>query len=236
MKKLALLTFFITFALISCSTEEIESEQQTKHLNRTSKEIAHNSNNPFDYVGKTFSDVFLAYENANFSENDLNSIQENMQTIANAHPDFAALNPFGQFVMTDSQMITSIINGAYDLESAMNDAVLTENAKIMFVSFMNQLKTQIENQPASSVFESIVDFENNVLNQNNLTNNDVRLILSTTAILRQVNFNNFLNDPEKDWEKVKTITTASLYGFSTTGETQGILAAAVVTVYLENNN
>ena len=91
MKKLTLLTFFITFVLISCSTEEIESEQQTKHLNKTSKAIAQNSNNPFDYVGKTFSDVLIAYENANFSENDLSSIRENMQTIANTHPDFTNL-------------------------------------------------------------------------------------------------------------------------------------------------
>jgi hypothetical protein len=236
MKKLTLLTFFMTFALISCSTEEIESEQQKKHLNRTTKEVAHNSNNPFDYVGKAFGDVLLAYENANFSENDAISIKENVQAIANAHPDFTTLNPSGQFVITDSQMITNIINGTYDLESAINAAALTENAKVTIVSFMNHLKTQIENQPASSVFDSIVVFENSVLNQNNLTSKDVRLILSSSSILRFSIINYSFNDPEKDWKDIKTLTTASLYGFSTAGETQGILAAAVVIVLQENNN
>lgn len=226
----------MTFAFISCSTEEIESEQQTKHLNRTSKEVAHNANNPYDYVGKAFGDVLLAYENANFSENDAIAIKENMQSIANAHPNFAALNPSGQFVIADSQMITNIINGTYDLENAMNAAALTGNAKVTIVSFMNHLKTQIENQPISSVFDSIVVFENSALNQNNLTNKDVRLILSTTAILRFSIIYYSFSGPEKDWEKVKTITTASLYGFSTAGETQGILTAAVVSVLLDNNN
>lgn len=133
-------------------------------------------------------------------------------------------------------MITNIINGTYDLESAINAAALTENAKVTIVSFMNHLKTQIENQPASSVFDSIVVFENSVLNQNNLTNKDVRLILSSSSILRFSIINYSFNDPEKDWKDIKTLTTASLYGFSTAGETQGILAAAVVSVLQENNN
>ena len=111
-------------------------------------------------------------------------------------------------------MITNIINGTYDLENAMNAAALTGNAKVTIVSFMNHLKTQIENQPASSVFDSIVVFENSVLNQNNLPNKDVRLILSTTAILRFSILNYSFNDHEKDWKDIKTLTTASLYGFS----------------------
>ncbi len=226
----------MTFALISCSTEEIESEQQTKHLNRTSKEVAHNANNPFDYVGKAFGDVLLAYENANFSENDAVSIKENMQSIANANPNFAALSTSGQFVIADLQMITNMINGTYDLESAINAAALTESAKIILVSFMNHLKTQIENQPTSSVFDSIVVFENSVLNQDNLTNKDVRLILSSTSILRHVNLTYSNEGSDKKWGDIITNITASLYGFSTAGETQGILAAAVVSVLLDNNN
>jgi hypothetical protein len=236
MKKLTLLTLFMTFALISCSTEQIESEQQTNNLFRTSKQAAQNPKNPFDYVGKAFGDVLVTYENENFSENDAVSILENMQTIANAHPNFVALNTSGQFVMTDSQMLSNIINGTYDLENAINDVGLTENAKVMFVSFMNHLKTQIENQPASSVFGCIVFFENSVLYQNNLTNKDVRLILSTTAILRYVNSYHLNENSEKEWSKTNTCIAASLYGFSTSFETQGILAAAFVSVLEENNN
>ena len=129
-----------------------------------------------------------------------------------------------------------MINGTYDLENAMNAAALTGNAKVTIVSFMNHLKTQIENQPASSVFDSIVVFENSVLNQDNLTSTDARLILSTTSILRYSISNYFVGGSDKEWDKYNPIITASLYGFSTAGETQGILAAAVVSVLLDNNN
>jgi hypothetical protein len=159
-----------------------------------------------------------------------------MQSIANANPNFAALNTSGQFVIADIQMITNIINGTYDLENAMNAAALTGNAKVTIVSFMNHLKTQIENQPASSVFDSIVVFENSVLNQDNLTSTDARLILSTTSILRFINSYHINENSEKEWSKTNTCITASLYGFSTAGETQGILAAAVVSVLQDNNN
>ena len=133
-------------------------------------------------------------------------------------------------------MITNMINGTYDLESAINAAALTESAKIIIVSFMNHLKTQIENQPTSSVFDSIVVFENSVLNQDNLTNKDVRLILSSTSILRHVNLTYSNEGSDKKWGDIITNITASLYGFSTAGETQGILAAAVVSVLQDNNN
>lgn len=241
MKNFPILMLFLALSILSCSTDENYIDAQTNaniktannDLERTVAFVAENKNNPFDYTGKTYNAILQAYGNENFSSANPQDVLERVESIANNLPDFIALKNSNDYVNANFETITDIISGNYLITDALSDSGLTPNAQVLLTNFIMNLKSQVESQSTATVHMFMMDFEDTLWQQTNLSTNDKKIIWGTTSIIRYANAEN-TNGGNNDWIRKKTQITATLSSIAQ-NSAQGVLDAAVIGA-LQNNN
>lgn len=243
MKNFPFLMLFSAFAIVSCSNDDSftdlgtneKMETTTNALKRTVSFDAENKSNPFDNAGKAYNAILDAYSNENSLSNNPEKIAETVESIANSLPEFMALKTSNDLTVVDYETLRGIMDGEYAFENAMSDSSLSSNAKTVLNNFITDLESQVENQSMATVHAFIMEFENNLPQQTNLSSNDRKIILTTTSIARYVNAEKSDSDPDKIWIHVKNGITATLNGmFQNTAK--GVLNATVVTILQKRKN
>lgn len=233
---------FLVLSILSCSTDEnfIDSQTNTtikttnNDLERTVAFVAENKNNPFDYAGKTYNAILQEYDNHNFPSSNLQDVVERVESIANNLTDFIALKNSNAYVHVKHETLANIIGGNYLITYAFADSGLSPNGQDVLSNFIVNLKTQVEGQSKATVHTFIMDFEDTLWQQTNLSTNDKKIILSTTSILRYANAES-KNGNIDDWIRIKTRITATLSSIAQ-NTAEGVLNAAVIGALQNNNN
>lgn len=243
MKNFPFLMLFSAFAIVSCSNDDNftdlgtneKMETTTNALKRTVSLDAENKSNPFDNAGKAYNAILDAYSNEDSLSNNPEKIAETVESIANSLPEFMALKTSNDLTVVDYETLRGIMDDEYSFENAISDSSLSNNAKTVLNNFINNLESQFENQSVRTVHAFIMEFENNLSQQNNLSSSDKKIILTTTSIARYLNAEKSDSDPDKIWKHVKNGITAALNGmFQNTAK--GVLNATVVTILQKTNN
>ena len=243
MKRFPFLMLFLALTILSCSTDENFIDAQTNatiniannDLERTVAFVAENKNNPFDYTGKTYNAILQEYDNNNFPSSNPQVIVENVESIANNLPDFIALKNSNAFVNANYETLINIISGDYLIDYALANSGLSLNAQVVLNNFIVNLKIQVESQSTATVHTFILDFEDTIWQQNNLSTSDKKIILSTTSIIRYANAENKNGGPDKHWRDIKNSITATLSCIAQ-NSAEGVLNAAVIGALQNNNN
>jgi|GEM_PF-5502863 len=239
MKNFPYLMFFLALSIVSCSTDDRlndlaaneEIETAGKLSQRAASYSPENRDNPFENAGRTYNAVLDVYDNAVIG-NNLQSTIQTLQTAANNVPDFIALKPGNHYTSVSYQTIKNIMDNIYSLENALYDSTLSSNGKYVLASFIVDLKSEVTTQPRETVNAFVIDFENNLLLQNTLTDNDLKIILTTTSILRYANSYESNEDPDKKWGNIKVGIIATINGLSQ-DTAKGVLSASIVKMLQE---
>ena len=239
MKNFPHLMFFLALSILSCSTDDqvndLSTNEQIETTNKVSQRIAsysaENRDNPFENTGRIYSAVLDEYDNAVIGSSLLNNIQT-LEAVANSFPDFMALKPGNHYTSVSYLTIKNILDNIYSFENALYDSTLSNNGKYALTNFMVDLKSEVSTQSRETVNAFVIDFENNLLLQNTLTANDLKIILTTTSILRYANSYESNEDPDKKWGNIKVGIIAALNGLSH-DTAKGVLSASIVKILQE---
>jgi len=226
---------FLALTILSCSTDENFIDAQTNatiktannDLERTVGCVAENKNNPFDYTGKTYNSILQAYANENFSSANPQDVLERVESIANNLPEFTALKNNNAYVNANYETLADIISGDYSIANALSDSGLSPNAQVVLTNFIVNLKSQVESQSTATVHMFMMDFEDTLWQQTNLSTNDKKIILSTTSIIRYANAEKTNSDSDKKWSALRTQITATLSSIAQ-NSAEGVLNAAAI--------
>lgn len=188
-----IIAFFImlSIGIVSCSSdnETINSENVNSTFARQLTPLPGNDANPYDEIGWIYIELFdTYYANGNLG-GTVSQIASKVQTIADANTHFAAIKglAYRNVSISSVQYLldhpTTCVN---DVISASNMSVVGKSNLVSFInSFMIFLRTQND---CDIVYQKIVAYENEVLNNSLLTETDKRIIFTTTSISRHLTY------------------------------------------------
>lgn len=239
MKNFPYLMFFLVLSILSCSTDDQLNDPSTNEKVEATSTVsqriapysAENRNNPFENAGRIYSAVLDQYDNVLMGSNFQNNIQA-LEVAANSFPDFMALKPGNHYTSVSSQTIKNIMDNTYSLEDALYDATLSSNGKLVLANFILDLENEVMTQSRETVHAFVIDFEDSLSQQGNLTDNDLRILFSTTSILRHAISYDSNEDRDKKWGSIKVGITAAVNGLCQ-DTSKGVLSASIVKILQE---
>lgn len=172
---------------ISASADTRDTKVNQEKTQATSRSVQSilpaNPANSYDIVGKLHNDILDSYLNGNYQGNTLTQISQQIESIATANTDFMLLNTDGNLTF-DLQGIQEIINNPQaELTQAVENASMTVIAKESLSDFMSDIQLR-KNDPYNDIFQFIVTYELWVSNHLALNNEDKRIMLTTSSIIR----------------------------------------------------
>lgn len=181
----------ITSLLSSCTDENIEN---TKNLdNSTAKEEStkagkmltgvnpQNTANPYDVAGKIHNAILEAYLTGNYTYGTIAQISQRVDSISALNSDLLSLQTSPAAIYGEIQEI--IDDPQKELEQAITNAPMITTAKNCLSSFMASMLLW-QNNEYSVIHEAIISFESNVLSNIQFSNEEKRIILTTSSITR----------------------------------------------------
>lgn len=179
---LIILTFFT-----SCTTDSNSVQQGTIKTiaNRTANVLPGNSNNPYDEAGWLHNELFESYYESGNKPTTLSGIISKVEALADANADFRALK-------TSAYQPVSVTRVQYLLDhkntcaaEVISASSMTSRAKLSFSSFINSLVVVFDTETNCDVlYQFVVDYEKEILNDSLLTAKDKQIILTTTSVAR----------------------------------------------------
>lgn len=206
MKNLVLWIITLSFPvfLTSCSADDL-----TEHYNESGTVLnkslinPENNTNEYDFIGILQNDILEAYLSGNHNHQSVEEIAEEIQSLIYHYSNIELMN-------LNIEEITNIIDSPEDtLNTVILDSHLSSEAKTRLTGFINSLlyllRDEYENQ-----YEFIVLYESSIIEDSLLNNEDKRVILTTTTILRYSLYDDDRKD--KDWETSVGHITAAVSG------------------------
>ncbi|MEO7978716.1 hypothetical protein [Flavobacterium sp.] len=220
MKNISFPIVILSLLIVSCSTDTIESINSVN--TKTSSDKLQNSarlaqdltpENPanfYDYAGKLHNDILDVYLAGNYQFSTIAQISQQIEIIAVANYDLTLLNP-GTNLPIDLNIIQEIINNPQvKLDQTIVNSAMTSAAKDSLASFMSNVILW-ENQSYQEIYESIISYELAVIANPVFNNEDKRIILTTSSIVRYSIYYEII-EKDKDWDTSTGHRVAGLSG------------------------
>lgn len=205
MKNLLSLVIIISL-LASCTSENIES---TKNIdNSTAKEKSiktgkmltglqpENTANPYDIAGKIHNDILDAYLTGYHTCSTIAEVSQKVDSISALNNDLLSLETSSPVINGEIQEI--IDNAQTALEQAIASSPMTSTAKDCLSGFMASMLLWEANE-YSIIHQSIISFEAAVLSNVQFSQEEKRIILTTSSITRYAIYYT-RERKDKDWE------------------------------------
>lgn len=209
MKNISLGLVILPLLIISCTTDTIDtantmdSTVSSKKLEKGSLLVQtltpENPENVYDYAGKLHNDLLETYLAGNYQYSTIAQISEQVEAIAAANSEVALLN-LEPNLPADLEEIQEIINNPQaKLDEAIANSSMTSAAKNSLTGFMNATLLW-ENEAYGVIYQSIVSYESSVMGNSNLSDEDKRIILTTSSIVRYSLYYDTQPPHDEDWE------------------------------------
>lgn len=208
MKNTSLWLVILTLLIVSCTndsidyTERIESKlsnEKSGKLTRTMQNLSpENSENAYDFAGKLHNDILEIYLPGNYQYTTIAEVNQQIESIVATNTNLLALNLDGNSTVNLEEIYEIITNPQSKLEGAIANSSLTSIAKLSLSNFMNTITT-LENEEYESLYQTIVSYESSVMTDSQFTNEDKRIILTTSSVVRYSLY--FAKErKDKDWD------------------------------------
>jgi len=205
MKNLLSLVIIISL-LASCTSENIESTEILE--NSIAKDESYkagkmltglhpgNTANPYDIAGKIHNDILDAYLTGYHTCSTIAEVSQKVDSISALNNDLLSLETSSPVINGEIQEI--IDNPQTELEQAIANSPMTNTAKNSLSGFMASILLWQDND-YSIIHESIISFEASVMSNSQFSNEEKRIILTTSSITRYAIYYT-KERKDKDWE------------------------------------
>jgi hypothetical protein len=226
MKSISLRLTILSVLIISCTPDSIDTSGSTNSEinNKKSKKTARyvqslNSLNPvspenpanlYDVAGKLHNDILDIYLAGHYQYNTLEEINQQIEVIVAENNDFMRSN-LGTNLPINLGLVQEIIsNPQAKLDEAIVNSIMTNAAKSSLSSFMDDVVLW-ENNPYAEIYQSIVAYESTVIANTEFNEEDKRIILTTSSIVRYSIYYDLIGE-DKDWDTSKGHRVGGLSG------------------------
>lgn len=183
---LLILTFFASCADNENTAQEITSELSSKG---GSDILPANNANPYDNAGRIYDELFDAYYDGTNRSKDVQSVIAQVEIIANSNSSFITINDLGYQSPSKERVQYLADRNFSDIASIIGVSNLSSNAKTNFGNFLISITVLYDSETdASKMYSAIVRYEGTVVGSHLLTENDKRVILTTTSIIRYTSY------------------------------------------------
>lgn len=201
MKNLLLCTS-ILFLLFSCTSDSdfnlFEDNQSVINTSTENLISPENTSNPFDYIGKKYYDALLKYQQQNHYPNSIAEMTKQM--VAMRAQFKKAPNTYKNVIPFTDEIVESIMADPDNrMISIVQNSELSTSAKTSLVNFLQGLI--IKRPLAFSIsYDYIVDYEDTVLANSLMSEEDNETILTVTSISRYSLYSE-VERKDHDWDK-----------------------------------
>jgi hypothetical protein len=220
MKNISLGLVILPLLIVSCTTDSIDntesingkvsgkkSEKSTRLVQNLTPE---NPANIYDLAGKLHNDILDIYLAGNYQNSTIEEISQQIEAIAAENNDLMLLN-VGADLSINLGLVQEIINNPQaKLDEAIANSIMTNAAKSSLSSFMNNVVLW-ENLSYEEIYQSIVTYESAVMTNPEYNDEDKRIILTTSSIVRYSIYYDLI-DKDKDWDTSKGHRVGGLSG------------------------
>lgn len=196
----------IASLLISCNTEDIENTENLENSTAKEKSIKtgkmltglqpENTANPYDVAGKIHNDILDAYLTGYHTCSTIAQVSQKVDSISALNNDLLSLETSSPIIYGEIQEI--IDNPQIELEQAIASSPMTSTAKDCLTGFMASMLLWEVNE-YSVIHQSIISFEASVMSNSQFSNEEKRIILTTSSITRYAIYYT-RERKDKDWE------------------------------------
>lgn len=223
------LFIIMTSGLISCSSdiETTNSENVNAISAKRVTTLQGNDANPHDEVGWLYNELFDTYYTNGNLGGTVSQIATQVQTIADANMSFNLIkgSPYHNVSSTRVQYLlehpTTCVN---DVISASSMSIAGKSSLTSFINFFIVFLSTESN--CDIIYQKVVAYENEVLNNIGLTETDKRIILTTTSVTRHLAYR-ANKKPKKNTDPDWTVLIGNIVA-STEGAEYGSAEAATM--------
>ena len=199
---------FLATLFFCCSSDEMFYSDEKNNLSASMKlsENLLNAENPYDKTGRAYRQIYQNYLSI-YADSVFTTTEIIYKTglIATQTADFMEIQePYSPI---EASIIENMLSDQYStLEHIIRNSSLTPHNQENLIFLVEGIK----NQPVSDIYESVIDFENMILLETDITENDRRVLLVISSIIR---YSIIDNGDDTDWGNQNTgIIKAALYG------------------------
>lgn len=221
---LIILTFFA-----SCADNENTAQEITTTLNnKVGDDILPMYNaNQYDNAGRIYDEIFDAYYDGTSRSTDVQSVIAEVESIANANISFENINDLGYEPLNAERVQYLSDRNISDIAGIIGASDLSATAKTSFSNFLLSFVVLYASDiDAVKMYEAVVKYENTVIASNLFTENDKRVILTTTSIVRYTSYR-AKKKPKKNTDPDWLISVGHAFGSEEGAEENS--AKAIVT-------
>ncbi|RTY78832.1 hypothetical protein EKL97_13635 [Flavobacterium sp. LS1P28] len=193
MKNISLGLVILSLLIVSCTTESIDntesingkvsSKKSEKSVRLVQNLTPENPANIYDLAGKLHNDILDVYLTGNYQYNTIAQISQQVEAIAAENNDLVLLT-VGTNLPNNLDVIQEIVDNPHaKLEEAIANSTMTNVAKGSLSSFMNDVVLW-KNDEYGAIYQSIISYESSVMTNPQFNNEDKRIILTTSSIVR----------------------------------------------------
>lgn len=187
MKFYYLCLFFLPF-FISCSNSTDTANKNSFHrfAETTVDMTAVNNGNPYDIAGQLHNQLLLSYCYGENIPMTLTGVINVTTSLANEMPTFMNLTQGKTYSFLASERVAYIVSHIDSCPpEIINASLATDSAKIGFRDFISTLLSLCAKEDDYAIiYKYVRGYEDSVLNDKTLTEQDRRIILITTSIAR----------------------------------------------------
>lgn len=193
MKKISKSSVILALLIVSCTTDTIDSsdsadtkvdyKKSTKTARLLQSLSPENPANIYDLAGKLHNDILDVYLTGNYTYTTIAEINQQIEAISASNGDLTLLNSQSSQPVNLVEMQDIVDNPQAKLEEVISNSTMTNEAKTSLSNFMNNVLLW-ENVPYDEIYQSIVSYESSVMDNVVFTDEDKRIILTTSSITR----------------------------------------------------
>jgi len=179
--------FILTF-FISCDSDSKSESKNTSDsaiANRIMTELPGNIDNPYDEVGWVHNELFESFYVSLSKPTTISGIVDRVETLANANANFKAIKTTNYHAVSVARVQYILDRKSTCVTDVISNSSLTLVAKLSLSTFINSLVATFETESNCDVlYNYVVAYEKNIINNSSLTGRDKQIILITTSVAR----------------------------------------------------
>jgi hypothetical protein len=224
---LIILTFFA-----SCTQDDNAAQETNPAIsNKDGGDILPMYNaNQYDNAGRIYDEIFDAYYDGTSRSTDVQSVIAEVESIANANISFESINTLGYETLSTERVEYLASRTVSDIGGVIGASDLSATAKTSFSNFLLSFVVLYASDiDAVKMYDAIVKYESTVITSNLFTENDKRVILTTTSIVRHTSYR-AKKKPKKNIDPDWIISVGHAFGTeegAEENEAKAIVAALV---------
>lgn len=212
MKNLKVWAVVLSLFVAACSNEYTGEASETAYIDSITKKSGitpQNTSNPYDIAGSMHNEILENLENTNFNSQSIEYIANAIDSVSIAYTGLTSVVSGNPKVSIKLPEITAIVNNTDALADALLTSSLGVSARTSLSTFINTLLLGSSN-PYEDIHSAVVSYEATILASTLMTNEDKRIILTTTSVIRYSAYKKKRKD--KDWETSVTSIAAAVSG------------------------